>query len=61
MCSYNAINGIPACADTNILTTLARQQWNFNGYITGDCGAVDCVQNNHHYTNNPNDTCAVSS
>jgi len=59
MCSYNAINGIPACADTSLLTGLARQQWNFNGYITGDCGAVDCVQNNHHYTNNPNDTCAV--
>jgi hypothetical protein len=59
MCSYNAINGIPACADTALLTGLARQQWNFNGYITGDCGAVDCVQNNHHYTNNPNDTCAV--
>lgn len=59
MCSYNAINGIPACADTNLLTDLARKQWGFNGYITGDCGAVDCVQNNHHYTNNPNDTCAV--
>jgi beta-glucosidase-like glycosyl hydrolase len=59
MCSYNAVNGIPSCANDMLLTTYARDKWNFNGYITGDCGAVDCVQNAHHYTSNSNDTCKV--
>ena len=51
MCSYNAENGVPSCANKEILTTLLRDDWGFNGYITSDCGAVNNVQNNHHYTN----------
>eukprot|EP01113_Clastostelium_recurvatum_P032042 TRINITY_DN4067_c0_g1_i2.p1 TRINITY_DN4067_c0_g1~~TRINITY_DN4067_c0_g1_i2.p1 ORF type:complete len:711 (+),score=147.51 TRINITY_DN4067_c0_g1_i2:417-2549(+) len=57
MCSYNAVNGVPSCANSFLLTDTARNKWSFNGYITGDCGAVSCVQNNHHYTNNSDDTC----
>src|SRR5689334_750136 len=57
--SYNAVDGIPSCANTWMLTTMLRETFQFNGYITGDCGAVDQVQNGHHYTNNPDDTCAV--
>lgn len=57
MCSYNAVNGIPSCANTMLLTDYARDKWQFNGYITGDCGAVQCVQDNHHYTSNSNETC----
>jgi xylan 1,4-beta-xylosidase len=34
MCSYNALNGIPTCADEWLLTSLARDQWDFDGYIT---------------------------
>jgi len=57
MCSYNAVNGVPACADSYLLETLARNEWEFNGYITSDCGAVDCVINDHHYTNTSDQTC----
>ncbi|KAF1794773.1 Glycoside hydrolase family 3 [Phytophthora cactorum] len=28
MCSYNAVNGIPSCADKGLLTDLVRGQWN---------------------------------
>jgi len=69
MCSYNAEtyghgifgNGtqqgaIPSCANKGILNDLAREKWGFNGYITSDCGAVANVQNDHHYTKNPQDT-----
>jgi len=51
------VNGIPSCANQFLLDQTARQKWQFDGYVTGDCGAVDCVQNAHHYTNNPDDTC----
>lgn len=38
MCSYNAINGVPACASNEFLTDIARKEWGFDGYITSDCG-----------------------
>ncbi|KAI7980399.1 putative beta-D-xylosidase 6 [Camellia lanceoleosa] len=31
MCSYNAVNGIPACADKELLQT-ARDKWGFKGW-----------------------------
>eukprot|EP00759_Apiculatamorpha_spiralis_P046662 PhF_6_TR42920/c0_g1_i5/m.65071 len=60
MCSYNAVNGVPSCASSYLLTTLARQSWGFDGYITSDCGAVDWVQYAHHYTNTTDQTCSVT-
>eukprot|EP00665_Eupelagonemidae_sp_cell47_P010640 gene10640-2647_t len=32
MCSYNAINGVPACADSAILTSLFRGELGMKGY-----------------------------
>jgi beta-glucosidase len=50
MCSYNAINGIPACANTALLHDRVRAQWGFSGYIVSDCDAVDEVTDYLHYT-----------
>ncbi len=68
-CSYNAESygegiygtgtqggAIPSCANKGILNDLARDEWGFDGYITSDCGAVDNVQNDHHYTSNASET-----
>lgn len=33
MCAYNRVNGVPNCADYNLLTNIARGQWGFNGYV----------------------------
>ena len=49
MCSYNAINGPPACADTFLLKKTLRDEWGFHGYVTSDCGAVDDIFTGHHY------------
>ena len=43
MCSYNSVNGIPACAHKDALTTKLRESWGFRGYVTSDCGAIECV------------------
>jgi beta-D-xylosidase 4 len=43
MCSYNALNGTPACADTYLMNDILRKHWNWtehNNYITSDCNAV---------------------
>lgn len=53
MCSYNAVNGVPTCADTYVLQTILRDHWNWtesNNYITSDCEAVADISENHNYT-----------
>lgn len=40
MCSYNAVNGTPACANTLLLQRYLRQDWKFTGFVTSDCGAI---------------------
>ena len=32
MCSYNRVNGIPACADHKLLRQTVREEWNLHGY-----------------------------
>ena len=53
MCSYNSVNGIPACANDWLLNTVARGEWEFDGYITSDCDADANVFTTHHYTQTP--------
>eukprot|EP00727_Mastigamoeba_balamuthi_P008231 m51a1_g4029 putative probable beta-d-xylosidase 2 (803) ;mRNA; f:642026-644784 len=59
MCSYNRVNGVPTCASSWLMTTTAREQWGFDGYITSDCGAVDDVIYGHHYTDTTDKTVAA--
>ena len=40
MCAYNAIDGVPACASQQLLQNDLRHDWQFQGYVTSDCGAV---------------------
>ena len=60
MCSYNAVNGVPSCANLFFLQTLLRDTFDFaeHGYVCGDCGAVSNVYNPHMYA--PNDTSAAA-
>ncbi|KAI4328098.1 hypothetical protein L6164_020483 [Bauhinia variegata] len=57
MCSYNAVNGVPACARGDLLE-LARTKWGFKGYITSDCDAVATVYEYQKYTSSPEDAVA---
>jgi beta-glucosidase len=49
MCVYNAIDGVPGCANDFLLRKTLRDAWNFSGYVVGDCGAVDDIYRGHHY------------
>jgi beta-glucosidase len=51
MCSYNAINGIPSCAN-KLLADVVRGKWDFHGYITSDCNAIRDFYSatGHHYS-----------
>ena len=41
MCSYNRVNGVYASEDPWLLTTVLRDQWDFDGLVMSDWGAVD--------------------
>ncbi|CAF3241313.1 unnamed protein product [Rotaria socialis] len=60
MCSYNSINGIPACAHQFLLETIARESFHLNGFVVSDCGAIGNSLYTHHYTSTVEDTVAVA-
>ncbi|KAK3363145.1 glycoside hydrolase superfamily [Lasiosphaeria hispida] len=57
MCSYNALNGTPACASTYLMTDILRKHWNWtehNNYITSDCNAIqDFLPGLHNFSSTP--------
>ena len=63
MCSYNAVDGIPACASRYLLQSILREQWGFNqsyNSVVSDCDAVDNVFSPHHYVASTAEAAAVS-
>ena len=63
MCSYNAVNGVPSCANSFFLQTLLRDAWGFSsdaGYVSSDCDAVYNVYNPHMYALNQSGAAADS-
>ncbi|KAJ8763401.1 hypothetical protein K2173_002284 [Erythroxylum novogranatense] len=60
MCSYNRVNGIPTCADPELLKGIVRSQWNLDGYIVSDCDSVEVYHNRIHYTATPEDAVALA-
>jgi beta-glucosidase len=47
MCSYNRVNGVPACASPRLLGEILRGEWGFPGYVVSDCGAIDDIYQGH--------------
>ena len=40
MCSFNAINGVPGCANRYLETKTLKRRWGFDGFIESDYTAV---------------------
>jgi beta-glucosidase len=47
MCAYNAFKKQPCCGSDELMIQILRNQWNFNGYVTSDCWAIDDFFKNH--------------
>jgi beta-glucosidase len=47
MCAYNAYGGQPCCGNDFLMTDILRNQWQFKGYVTSDCWAIDDFFKNH--------------
>ncbi|CAL1371927.1 unnamed protein product [Linum trigynum] len=61
MCSYNRLNGVPACAREDLLEK-ARKEWNMKGYITSDCNAVSTISDSEYqgYTKTIEEAVAIT-
>jgi len=55
MCAYNAVNGVPACANPALIKDTLRGKWGFDGFVVSDCAAVYDIYSpkNHAYTPTP--------
>jgi len=62
MSAYNAINGIPATANSFLLNDLLRKQWGFEGYVVSDCDAVRDIYGGkqHHFVKTPEEAAALA-
>lgn len=49
MCAYNALNGVPSCANKWLLDEVLRGEWGFSGYVVSDCWAIQDIVSGHGY------------
>ena len=47
MCAYNAFQGQPCCGNDLLMQSILRDKWQFKGYVTSDCGAIDDFYRHH--------------
>lgn len=47
MCAYNRFAGQPCCGHNELLQEILRNQWEYDGYVTSDCGAIYDFVNTH--------------
>lgn len=65
MCSYNAVNGVPTCADDWLLNDVLRDHWNWTSdnegfWVTSDCDAIQNVFLPHRWTDSREGAAAAS-
>lgn len=60
MCSYNAINGTPACANEWLLNQTLRGDWGFTGFVVSDCDAIEAISDQHAYVATPAEGAAAA-
>ena len=41
MCAYNRYEGDPCCGSDRLLVQILRNEWDYQGIVVSDCGAVD--------------------
>ena len=60
MCAYNSVDGVPACANTDLLEKRLRGDWGFQGYVVSDCGAIGDIFRGHNYKPNAAEASATA-
>ncbi len=48
MGAYNRLNGVPCCANRELIEEIVRGEFGFEGHFVSDCGAVQDICDGHH-------------
>ncbi len=60
MGAYNAVYDIPSCASEFLLNDILKKEWNFDGYVTSDCGAIGGIAWKQKYIGTGEEAAAVA-
>lgn len=58
MCAYNRYNGEATCSHNELLQSVLRDSWNFDGFVVSDCGAILDIHAHHKLTKTPEESSA---
>ncbi len=59
MCAYNRYNGEAACGSDYLLKSILREQWDFDGFVVSDCGAIADFHTHHKVASNIQESAAL--
>lgn len=60
MCAYNRTNDEACCGSNYLLRDVLIDQWQFDGHILSDCGAIKNFHGHHKLTNNVAESAALA-
>jgi beta-glucosidase len=60
MGAYNQVNGEASCASPTLLQKILRGEWEFDGYVVSDCGAIADIYSNHGLAKTPAQAAAMA-
>ncbi|MFG2429659.1 glycoside hydrolase family 3 N-terminal domain-containing protein [Streptomyces sp. NPDC048590] len=60
MNTYTDQDGVPACADEHLLTTVLREQWGFEGTVVSDYGSIAFLHTMHRVAAGEGDAARVA-
>ena len=60
MCAYNRYEGEACCGSKRLLIDILRNEWNFNGYVVSDCGAIGDIYQHHKIVQTPAEAAALA-
>lgn len=59
MTAYNAINGVPPSGSRWLLDEVLRKEWQFDGFVVSDCGAIGVMNWQHRSVNSLEEAAAL--
>ncbi|MBU3041708.1 glycoside hydrolase family 3 C-terminal domain-containing protein [Bacteroides fragilis] len=59
MTAYNAFNGVPPSGSRWLLGEVLRKEWEFDGFVVSDCGAIGVMNWQHRVVNSLEEAAAL--
>lgn len=60
MGAYNRVNGVPCCANHELIEEIVRDEFGFAGHVVSDCGAIQDICDGHHIAATYKDAAAMA-